>query len=92
MYVYETCCVAASGDDINQMRWEDPAKVEVTYRTMRRHCPDLLRWAKSVGYDRDLPLSKDWHVSYYRSFYRGRPCYYLVWSGIEHIWVKQEGV
>ena len=62
------------------------AAVDVTYRTMRRVCEGLQEWAKAHGYDNDLPLSKDWHVSYHRSTFKGKLCYFLQWSGIEYIW------
>jgi hypothetical protein len=84
-YTYETCCVESDGDSINEMRWS-PGVVGVSYRTMRRRCAGLTEWARSKGYDRWLPLKNDPHVAYYRSTFRGVPCYYLVWSGIEFIW------
>jgi len=87
-FVYETSCVNANGDDINEMRDHDECR-EVSYRTMRRRCAGLREWAKSMGYDRWLPLSKDPYVAYYRSFYKGRRCYYLVYSAIEFIWVEE---
>jgi hypothetical protein len=40
------------------------------------------RWARSVR------LLKDWHVRFYRSTWRGVPCYHLEWSGIDHIFVE----
>lgn len=86
---YHTSCVQAKGDDINDMRHHS-GMVEVTYQTMRRHCVDLMVWARSMGYDRWLPLSKDPIVSYHKSTYRGKLCYYLVHSAIEHIWLQPE--
>lgn len=38
-----------------------------------------------LGYDDDLRMIDDWHVSYWRSSYRGRPCLYFAWSGMEQI-------
>ena len=35
------------------------------------------------------PLATDPRVRYFKSFLPGRPCYYLVWSGIEQIFVKK---
>jgi len=69
---------------------DHPGCVEVSYRTMRRRCVGLADKAKELGYDRWLPLKRDWHVAYFRSYYRGRPCYYMVWSAIEYIWVLNE--
>lgn len=94
-YTYETCCVAADGPSISAMRDHEACR-EVSYSTMLRRCAGLLEWAVENNYDRrsnaanshGLTLRNDWHVGYYRSVFRGRPCYYLVWSGIEFIWTK----
>lgn len=88
MFVFETTCVASTAELINAMT--EKAK-QVTYRTMLKHCPDLLEFAEGLGYGRrspDLTLKKDWGVSFWKSTYDGRPCYYFCWSMIEHIWVK----
>lgn len=84
---YNRCCVDCTDcvDDLDKMI-EDA--VEVTYRTMHRNCVDLYPWAKAHNYGRHFPLKKDWHVSYYRSKFKGEVCYFLVWSGIEYIWTE----
>lgn len=67
---------------------------EVTYRTVLRRCHDLLFWAKQMGYDSrsnvGLTLKNDQYVSYHKSRYRGRRCYYVCHSGIEYIWAEEE--
>lgn len=84
-FVFITDCVHSDGPSINAM--VDEAR-EVTLRTFRKRC-DTLDWERLLGYERagrgGLPLSRDWHVAYYKSRYRGMPCYYAVWSAIEHI-------
>lgn len=40
---------------------------------------------QALGYDRDFPIRRDWHVGYYKSFYRGVPAVFLRHSRIEHI-------
>lgn len=88
-YSYTTCCVHSTYEAINAMR---EAAREVSYRTMLRHCRGLIDWAVSVAYERrsnmgsGVTLRNDPYVAYYKSTYRGRPCYYLVYSGVEHIW------
>jgi len=90
-YSFYTTCVEASGVEINQMR--ETAR-QISYETMLAHCRDLLDYAASLGYERRstsghrLTLKADFHVGYYKGHYGGCPCYYFVWSGIEHIWVK----
>jgi hypothetical protein len=91
-YTYETCCVQSTYEAINAMRGVER---KVTYRTMLRHCVGLIEWAVGVGYSRrvnmghGVTLRLDPYVSYHKSTYRGRSCYYLVWSGVEYIWVDQ---
>jgi len=41
-----------------------------------------------VARNRPLTLKKDWHVSYHRSTYQGKPCYFMVHSAIEYVFVK----
>lgn len=84
---YETCCVNSTAELIDGMTSK---AVEVTYATFRRNVEDLDEWAAEMGYDighqrGGLRLKNDWHVSYHKSTYDGRPCYYLVHSHIEHI-------
>lgn len=91
-YRFETDCIHADGDSINEMR--GPRAVEVSYDTMLRHC-DLLSWAIEHGYEArsnqgsGITLQHDPYVSYHRSTFEGRPCFYLVWSGIEFVWVER---
>lgn len=87
-YRYTTCCVEMQGEDVDALIAN---ATEVSYQTMRHRCPDLPAWARAHGYDRDLPLSRDWHVSYYRSTHNGETVYYLQWSGIEFVFTRQGG-
>ena len=84
---YWTCCVNATGQDIEQMV---DAATKITYKTFTRHC-NWQDWAKSMGYalnnKKGLALKDDWHVGYYKSKYQSRPCYYLDHSAIEYIWI-----
>lgn len=60
---------------------------DVSLATFRK-AVGLSQWrtlVEGLGYDRHLPISKDWHVRYYRGVYRGVPCYFLRHSRIEHI-------
>lgn len=85
-YQYETCCVNSTYELITAMT--DQAK-EITYDTLRKYV-DLKEFKESMGYARGiLTLKNDWAVSYYRSVYNGKPCYYVKHSAIEYIWVKQ---
>lgn len=92
-YRFEIDCISSDGDSINEMRGSQA--VEVSYDTMLRHC-DLISWAREHGYEArkdqgsGITLEGDPYVSYHRSFYQGKPCYYLVWSGIEQVFVLRD--
>lgn len=91
-FSYETNCTVASPGPIQHMI--DRA-VDVSYDTLARRVgtqelaevfPDYTwgRW----GEDNGLRMREDWAVSYYRSVYRGLPCYFVVHSGIEYVFVE----
>jgi hypothetical protein len=89
---FTTNCVHSDGDDIRDMK---DAAVETTRRTFMSYlAPDQWRQIQlDLGYDptgHELSLAKDWHVSYHRSLYRGEPCVYLVWSGIEYVFTERK--
>jgi hypothetical protein len=85
-YHYETSCVSANAEDINEMT---EAAVQVSYGTLLKHCEGIKEWERNMGYRRPgLSLKNDWLVSFWKSKYQGRDCYYICHSAIEHIWVK----
>jgi hypothetical protein len=88
-YHYNTNCVNSNGRDIQRMT---DNSVAVTYDTFLKHCEGVQEVAAQLGYAghprAGLTLKQDWHVGYYRSTFRGKPCYYMVWSAIEYIWTK----
>jgi len=91
-YVYETSCIECGGrvEALNKMIEE---AVDVNYSTMLRNCHELIWWAEQKGYRRNanhgLTLKDDWHVSFHRSTFEGKQCYFVRWSAIEFIWVKK---
>jgi hypothetical protein len=91
LYRFQTSCVAAAAADIEAMT-DDDVQVEVTYTEMAKHC-DLRSFESTFGYGPDigLELKDDTMVSYWKSTYQGRPCYFLDHSRIEYIWVKTDG-
>lgn len=66
--------------------------LDVTYETLQSHCIGLDQWAKQMGYESTsrvgLTLKDDFAVSYHRSEYNGRRCYYVRHSAIEYIWTE----
>lgn len=91
-YVYETSCVDC-GDRVEALNKMIDEAVGVNYLSILRNCQGLLTWAQGKGYvlnrRQGLTLKDDWHVSFHRSTFDGKPCYYLVWSAIEFIWTKR---
>ena len=43
---------------------------------------------EEVARNGSLTLKKDWHVSYHRSTYQGKPCFFMDHSAIEYVFVK----
>jgi len=89
-YSYADCCINSTAEAIGAMR---DTETDITYSTMLRNCEGLIDWAVNAGYDRrasqGLTLKGDSYVSYYKSTYKGSPCFFLVWSHIEYIWIKR---
>jgi len=88
---FETNCVNSDSDSITDM--VDAAK-PVTYDTMLRVVGEpFLEMQRELGYDvgsmrGGLRMKNDWHVGYFKSTYRGRPCYFFTWSAIEYIFTQ----
>jgi len=80
-FEYITNCIYTDGEDIQKM---DDNSIEITYRTMAKYC-NLKEWNRHFL----LPLYKDWGVSFYRSKYKGKRCYYFCHSCIEYIFIKK---
>lgn len=85
-YVFLTSAVGSDGESINEMR-DHWSHEEVTYEEMSRNC-DLSAFERELGYGPDigLELKNDTMVSFWRSHYQGKRCYYLDHSRIEYIW------
>ena len=90
-YVYATTCVLEGIENTQALMDMTDDAVEVTLQTIRRHC-DLSGFESdcryAVGPERGLHLKDDFHVSYHKSRYKGRPCYYVRHSAIEHIFMR----
>lgn len=90
-FILATRCVEANGDDITEM--VDSAR-QITIETFKRHC----NWrpiAARLGYNTapraksGLRIETDPYVSFFKSVYRGHPCYYMDWSRIEHVFLAK---
>jgi hypothetical protein len=61
---------------------------EIKFDAFARHV-DLQDLSERLGYafgpQKGLHLRKDWHVRFFISRFRGKRCYHLDWSHIDHI-------
>lgn len=80
-----TTCVDSTAKSITDM--VDSSR-EITCKTFFRHV-DRKEVSLMLGYSlhklRGLTIRDDYTISYHKSKYRGKPCYYLVWSAIEYV-------
>lgn len=84
-----TTCVECSQSDVPDLHDMCNRGREISYKTFA-HRVDISKVAQKLGYvvrpdQKGLRLSQDWCVRFYRSMWKGRPCYYMNWSAIEYI-------
>ncbi len=82
-FEYLTCCVTSTARLIDSM--VESAR-QITCKTfLARVNIDV----EAFGYVRrgaGLKLCDDWAVSFHKSIYNGKPCYYMCHSAIEYIY------
>lgn len=89
--LYRTCCVDIRGRDVQELNKMIEGERDITRRTFlqyvnRESLRDTERRLGYVGHpSQGLTMAGDWHVSYHKSTYKGKPCVYFKWSSIEHI-------
>lgn len=87
-YRYVTNCIGSTYEDIQALMASESRITLETFRT----AVGPREWREiqaSLGYDRSFPISKDWHVGYYRGEYRGVPAYFLRHSRVEYIFTLE---
>lgn len=82
---FVTNCIGSTSEDIRDLI--DTGDVPISMRTFAIAIgrDGWIQINEMLGYDRYFPLSKDWHVGYYRGVFRGVPAVYIRHSGIEYI-------
>lgn len=96
-YQFSTTCVECPGPGPGKaITGMVEAAKEVTRGTFVRqvHPRDREFMEMSLGYSqvgtkRGLHMKDDQKVRYYKSTFRGKPCYYFVWSAVEYIFTRQ---
>lgn len=88
------CCVDFSQHDVGDLTDMIDAGEEVTYeflthnvglRTIQEVFPDY-NWTRNPA--NGLIMKDDYHVRYYRSVFAGNPCFFVVHSAIEFIFLR----
>lgn len=83
-----TCVNAGIGKDIDDM--VDRSR-DISRRTFLKHVDrnNLKEIEGNLGYadhpSKGLTMAGDYHVSYAKSKFRGKPCVFFIWSAIEHV-------
>ena len=83
-YTFKTDCTSATGADIQEMI--DRSR-QITWETIRKRVgPEVIR----DTFGNPTPaLKDDWAVNFYKSTYRGTPCYFIEHSAIEYVFTKE---
>lgn len=82
-------CVNTPADEVDDLYAMIDGADTISRRTFLKHVDrdELRREEQRLGYGRGLPMSRDWHITYHRSTWKGRPAYFFCWSAIEHIFI-----
>lgn len=88
-YRYWGNCSDSTAEDIWAL--QESAK-PVSWRTFKKAIPDarqMLVDAGAISEDiTDKEIEDSWFLDFFRSEHRGRPAYFISWSGIEWIWER----
>jgi hypothetical protein len=78
-------CVGLRCEDLNDY---DDSSRDIGYATFLKHVgKDLIReLERDFGYKRPLTLKSDWHISYSKGKWKGKPAVCMMHSSIHHIW------
>lgn len=92
-YAACTDCYEPSKHALLNAMLHDETVVDVSRQTFMKHCRDSAREVfMNLGYashpKRGLTAAGDYHISYHRSKWNGKRCYFFCWSAIEHIFVS----
>jgi hypothetical protein len=90
-YTYFGNCAEWLRKDVPHLTEMVDSATDITRKTFLAHVDrdDLRQVELGLGYDahpkQGLTMAGDYHVSYHRSKYKGKRCYFFKWSGIEYV-------
>lgn len=93
-YTYYGNCVNWAGRDVPHLSEMIDNAIDITRQTFLAHADrdDLRQVELGLGYSahpsKGLTMAGDYHVSYHRSKYKGKRCYFFKWSGIEYVFTE----
>ncbi len=89
MAIFIGRCDGLGAKDLDEF---DDTSRDISNGTFRRLIggDEYLEFEMELGYDRHLRLANDWHVSYARGLWKGKPAVCCFWSAYHHIWVLEE--
>jgi hypothetical protein len=90
MYGYKGNCVNTSGKAVGTLMNMIDNSITITRETFLKHVNrnDLKEIEQDLGYElypsQGLTMAGDYMVSYHRSKWGNKRCYYFTWSAIEY--------
>lgn len=90
-FQYRFRCSDMTMADVQDLNAMVEVARRITFKTFAKHC-NWVPFAKDCGYaatGAGLRLSQDYAVSFYKSKWRGQPCYYVLWSAYECVFLGE---
>lgn len=89
-YQFLQSCVGTPRREVPELSRMIETATDITRRTFMKHCnPSASEVFLDLGYAahprQGLTAAGDYHISYHRSTWKGKRCYFFRWSAIEHI-------
>lgn len=68
--------------------WVNAPLRSISYRTFQKHCSGTKQWEVDHGYS--LNRRNDKNVSYHKAKLHGCTVYFLLWTFMEHVWMRPD--
>lgn len=91
-WFYHRSCVEHNDTNVHLLHEMVENAKEISWKTFSRNCiwqPVAKSLHYAIGSSKGLHLKDDWHVSFYKSKYNNKVCYYMKHSAIEYIFIDR---
>lgn len=90
-YSFLTTCVGLHRNEVPALHAMIGGAEDITRQQFMAEVDldELDQIERDLGYGPYLRMENDYHVSYHRSAWKGKPCFYFRWSAIEHIFTEE---